>query len=372
VSSEEASERQSVEDVLGPVRALIAQLMRSSALERGDVVGALRQLTESSALALGVERASVWQFNDARSELTCLDLYRRSDDLHQSGSKLLARETPRYFKALMEERSIAAHDAQLDRRTQEFAAHYLSEHGIVSMLDAPILLEGQLVGVVCHEHVGAARRFRAWEELVAGTFADFAAMVLGAAARARQAQALIDVQQRLWEQKQLECQLRELAATDSLTGALNRRRLFEIAEVELVHAAQSKSPLSLAMLDVDHFKAVNDRFGHLVGDEALQHVARTARSALRRHDYVARYGGEELAVLLPNTELDAARKVVERIRAEVAGLRLVRRGQTVPLSLSAGVVTAAPGESLQALLERADSALYQAKTRGRNCVVASV
>lgn len=371
MSTEETSERQSVDDVLGPVRTLIAQLTRSSAFARGDVDGALRQLTESSSLALRVERASVWLFSDCLSELTCLDLYARTENTHRSGHRLSARATPGYFRALSEERCIAAHDAASDPRTREFAAHYLGEHGIRSMLDAPILLEGRLVGVVCHEHVGERRHFHAWEELVAGTFADFAAMVLGAAARARQAQDLLDVRRRLWEQKQLETELRELATTDALTGALNRRRLFEVAEAELVHAARSQRPLSLAMLDVDHFKAVNDRFGHLVGDDALQHIAHTARLALRRHDHVARYGGEELAVLLPGTCLDAARRVVERIRAEVAALQLVREGETVPLSLSAGVVTALPGESLQALLQRADCALYQAKTRGRNCVVAS-
>ena len=360
-----------MDDVLGPVRALIAQLTRSSALERGDVAGALRQLTESSSLALRVERASVWQFNDSLSELTCLDLYAQADRSHRTGHRLLASATPRYFEALRAERSIAAHDARTDPRTREFAPHYLGAHDISSMLDAPILLEGRLVGVVCHEHVGPARHFHAWEELVAGTFADFAAMLLGAAARARQAQDLLEVQRRLWEQKQVENQLRELATTDALTGALNRRRLFELAEVELAHAHRSGRPLSLAMLDVDHFKSVNDRFGPLVGDEALQLTAHTTRSALRSHDHVARYGGEELAVLLPDTTLAAARKVVERIRSEVAALQLVREGEVVPLSVSAGVVAAIPGESLQALLQRADCALYQAKTRGRNCVVAS-
>jgi diguanylate cyclase (GGDEF)-like protein len=371
VSDEEASERQSVEDVVGPVRALIAQLTRSSALERGDVAGALRQLTESSSLALRVERSSVWQFNDSLSELTCVDLYSRSDHTHRAGSRLSASAAPDYFRALTQERSIAAHDARNDPRTREFAAHYLGEHGISSMLDAPILLEGRLVGVVCHEHVGETRRFKAWEELIAGTFADFAAMVLGAAARARQAQDLLDIQQRLWEQKQVESELRELATTDALTGALNRRRMFEIAEAELANAHPVTRPLALAMLDIDHFKAVNDRFGHVVGDEALQRVAHTVRSALRRHDHVARYGGEELAVLLPGTTLDAACKVVERIRSEVAALRLHGNGELVPLSLSAGVVAALAGESLRGLIQRADGALYRAKTRGRNRVVAS-
>jgi diguanylate cyclase (GGDEF)-like protein len=196
-------------------------------------------------------------------------------------------------------------------------------------------------------------------------------MVLGTAARALQARELLDAQRSLREQRQIEHELRELAGTDALTGALNRRRLLEVAEAELAHATRFQRPLSLAMLDVDHFKTVNDRFGHLVGDDALRRIAHTARAALRRGDHVARYGGEELVVVLPGTDLEAGRKVIERIRCEVAALNLVRKGKAVPLSLSAGIVSATPGESLQALLQRADCALYQAKTRGRNCVVAS-
>jgi diguanylate cyclase (GGDEF)-like protein len=371
VNTDETSERQSVDDVLGSVRTLVAQLTRSAALERGDVHAALAQLTESAAQALAVERTSVWHFNDSLDQLSCLDMYVRSENRHTRGAQIHAAGAPAYFRAICEERSIAAHDARRDPRTSEFSAGYLSTHGITAMLDAPIVLEGRVVGVVCHEHVGSARHFRTWEELIAGTFADFAAMVLGADARAKQAQALLDVQRRLHEQKQVERQLRELAATDALTGALNRRRLFEVAEEELAQARRQGRPLALAMLDVDHFKAVNDRFGHLVGDDALQRIADTVRSVLRRRDCVARFGGEELVVLLPETELPAAERVIERIRCEVAALALRRGGETVPLTLSAGVVAYESGECVRTLLRRADEALYEAKTRGRNCVVAT-
>jgi diguanylate cyclase (GGDEF)-like protein/PAS domain S-box-containing protein len=615
--SEDAPERQSLDDIFHSVRALIARLTRSTAFESGDVEGALAQLTEASATALQVERTSVWQFNPDRSELICLDLYERTPKRHGKLPPLRSCDTPRYFRALAEERTVAAHDARADLRTREFAGGYLEQHGIGAMLDAPVLLEGRLVGVVCHEHVGGVRAWRPWEELLAGTMADFVAMILGAAERARQARALeeykrklerlvaqrtselqqseanfrhlfqaapvalvltsgddhrviaanpsaaelfgfgdenpagqyapdywVDVGERerlvrevrvegrvdrfqaqlrrrdgstfwgdlavcsleiperallfgmrdvsaqkqaehvlrqsretlltlfdaapiplvltglddaviracnqraasmfeatvedtvgrrapdfyrdpeerelfldqlkrhgrvdgfatelktrsgrvfwallnaktltvegqpmfmvgfqdLSEQKQIESDLRELATTDALTGALNRRRLFEVADEELERATRYERPLALAMLDIDHFKHVNDRFGHLVGDQALKLVVDTVRAVLRRQDYVCRYGGEELAVLLPETSLDSAHQVVERMRRAVQSISLLHEGTAVPLTLSAGVVEHRRGEGFTRLLRRADEALYEAKSAGRNRVVAS-
>ncbi len=174
------------------------------------------------------------------------------------------------------------------------------------------------------------------------------------------------------DRKRLEEQLRELATTDSLTGALSRRRLLEIAEAELERAARYKHPLSIAMLDLDHFKTVNDTFGHAVGDEALRSVAATIRQALRKQDCVGRYGGEELTVIFPETEANDACAVGERIRAAVASLGLSNQGRDVPITISAGVASWRVGESLADTLKRADEALYQAKSSGRNKVLLAV
>lgn len=616
MSEPESGAPASVDELLAPVRALVARLQRSDALGRGDVEAALAQLTETSTAALGVERASVWRFREGGASLECLDLFERTPRRHGAGQVLRAASTPRYFAALAKERSIAAHDARRDARTSEFEADYLVPHGITSMLDAPILLAGELVGVVCHEHVGPPRRWQLWEELVTWTFADFVAMVLGAAERAEQARALaayrgdlerlveertaqlrrseedfrrlfeaapvalvlsrlpdnhvlaanphaaevfgvaldevqgqhapdfwedpadrrrlvetvrargridqfearlrkqsgeafwadvavravsaggepallfgvrdVTAQKRaaealaqsrealrtifdaapipmvltglddavlrycnrraadmfettvdhvlgrrapdfyenpedrriflerlssegaidgfavrlktlrgrgfwallsaktltvdgerlfmvgfadLSEQKRIEEDLRQLATTDPLTGTLNRRRLFEVAEEELRRAARYDRPLCLAMLDLDHFKQVNDRFGHATGDEAIRLTARAIRATLRRQDQVGRYGGEELLVILPETTLEDARVVVERARAAVEALALTHDGQRVPLTVSAGVVARAPDESVDAAVHRADRALYQAKAAGRNRVV---
>ena len=129
---------------------------RSDAAERGDLDTALAHLTEVAAETMRVERASVWRYSDDRSKLVCVDLYERFTDRHMSGTVIDASDKPRYFEALSEERSIAAHDAWQDERTNEFTESYLRPLGISSMMDAPIVFQGNLVGVVCIEHV--ARR----------------------------------------------------------------------------------------------------------------------------------------------------------------------------------------------------------------------
>jgi diguanylate cyclase (GGDEF)-like protein/PAS domain S-box-containing protein len=172
-------------------------------------------------------------------------------------------------------------------------------------------------------------------------------------------------------QKQSEARLRELATTDPLTGALNRRRLFELATDEVRRSERYGRPLCFAMLDLDHFKAVNDRHGHTAGDEALRTVAAAIRAGLRSHDLLARYGGEEFAVVLPETGLETAVAAMDRIREAIAGLRFDAGGAALRITVSAGVVAWRPGESPGAVLDRADVALYEAKRSGRNRVVAA-
>jgi diguanylate cyclase (GGDEF)-like protein/PAS domain S-box-containing protein len=164
-------------------------------------------------------------------------------------------------------------------------------------------------------------------------------------------------------QRALEDRLRELATVDALTGAVNRRRFFELGDEEIARADRYGGALSLAMIDADHFKRINDTFGHAAGDEALVHIASTLRAGLRRSDTVGRYGGEELALLLPATELAGARLLVDALRAAVAS-----SPREVRVTVSAGVVERTPGESLASMLRRADAALYRAKADGRNCV----
>ena len=163
--------------------------------------------------------------------------------------------------------------------------------------------------------------------------------------------------------------MQRMAERDALTGLGNRRRLRAAGEEEYRRAGRFGHPLAALMLDLDHFKQVNDRYGHGAGDDVLREVAHRIQATVREIDVPARYGGEEFAVVLPETGLDTAHEVAERIRRAVAGAPIATRQGPVAVTLSAGVaVTDARSGDLGALLEAADGALYQAKAAGRNRV----
>jgi len=165
-------------------------------------------------------------------------------------------------------------------------------------------------------------------------------------------------------------QLRLLATRDQLTGLLNRREFDRILASELKRGERFERPLSLALIDIDHFKRVNDTYGHLVGDQVLRHVSDLVVRHARGVDFVARYGGEELAVVMVETDASRAREIVERIARAVADLPLSAGGVTVPITFSAGIACApVHGNEASALLTMADLALYRAKNAGRNRIV---
>lgn len=161
-----------------------------------------------------------------------------------------------------------------------------------------------------------------------------------------------------------------LAATDALTGVLNRHRFFELAESEWETSRRLGRPLAAMMLDIDDFKRVNDTYGHAMGDAVLVGVAERCQTALREGDILGRYGGEEFAVVLPATDLEAARSVAERLRVVIGGEPLRFSSGAIAVTVSVGVVAdREPDTGLASLLNRADEALYAAKGSGRNCVV---
>jgi two-component system cell cycle response regulator len=164
--------------------------------------------------------------------------------------------------------------------------------------------------------------------------------------------------------------LEVLALTDSLTQTLNRRALMDRLDSELDRARRYSLTLSLLMVDLDHFKAVNDSFGHLAGDEALRGVARVLQREARSVDVVARYGGEEFVVILPETGEDGAVKVAERIRARVAEQASEGLVPMPAVTVSVGVATVLSTQiqAPEELIALADEALYRAKAQGRNRV----
>ena len=162
-------------------------------------------------------------------------------------------------------------------------------------------------------------------------------------------------------------QVEQLAMHDSLTGLINRRHMQQLLEQESLRHARSGSPLSVALIDLDHFKPVNDTHGHHVGDEVLVGVAQTLQQRLRGTDVIARWGGEEFLLLLPDTPPEAARLVVERLRAALIDRAVAASVPALRVSFSAGVAAFGPHEQAHAVIERADQALYAAKAAGRNC-----
>jgi diguanylate cyclase (GGDEF)-like protein len=158
---------------------------------------------------------------------------------------------------------------------------------------------------------------------------------------------------------------RDESLKDSLSGAFNRRGIEAKLEAELKHVQRSRHRLSVALIDVDHFKSVNDIQGHAAGDSALRDVAETISSHLRGRDYLGRYGGDEFLLILPNTPCSIALAVTERLNKAVISLQLT--AGTTPITLSIGITEAVPHDDLVSVLARADKALYQAKSDGRNC-----
>lgn len=162
--------------------------------------------------------------------------------------------------------------------------------------------------------------------------------------------------------------------TDALTGLANRRAMEIFLRSAQIKAMEQGDPLSIFLVDVDHFKKFNDKYGHQLGDHVLRLVAKCVQEGIRDGDLAARYGGEELMGILPGAALESCRQIAERIRVRIAKAHVTKRatGEDVgQVTISTGVAEFKPGESFEALIERCDKALYQAKQSGRNCTLAA-
>lgn len=166
--------------------------------------------------------------------------------------------------------------------------------------------------------------------------------------------------------------LRDEISKDALTGLFNRRALNKRIDELLESYSDEATPFSVLMLDIDHFKRINDSFGHVIGDEVIRRIGLIMRSQMRDLDFPARYGGEEFTMLLPETEISRAMDIAQSIHESVAKLILVKRStkERLPsVTISVGAASVRQGDSPESLLERADQALYQAKETGRNRIV---
>ena len=174
----------------------------------------------------------------------------------------------------------------------------------------------------------------------------------------------------LMAKERSESRLQHLALHDVLTGTFNRRAILERFAVELDHARQQQASVAVAMIDIDHFKRINDLYGHLAGDEVLCHCVRQLQQRLRQGDSLGRYGGEEFLLLLPGTDRSGAMAAVQGLREAIARSPACFAGDQIELRFSVGLWCGVPGpsDSTANLLAQADAALYQAKAAGRNTV----
>ena len=168
--------------------------------------------------------------------------------------------------------------------------------------------------------------------------------------------------------KEKERELKELASTDPLTGLPNKREILNYLSKEVDIAKRKGSPLSVAVLDLDNFKQINDTYGHMVGDRVLKHLAGILRRNLRSSDMVGRFGGEEFVVVMKDTDLETAHRVMDRIRREVELANIEPVGS---ISVSIGVAELGKEEESESLIIKADERLYRAKMEGKNRVVSA-
>lgn len=179
-----------------------------------------------------------------------------------------------------------------------------------------------------------------------------------------------ELERRNEELGKLNQKLRVMAIHDQLTGLFNRHFMSDLMVRQREGFVRHGHPCSLVLFDLDHFKQINDRYGHAVGDEVLVAFSRLIEGLLRQGDLLGRYGGEEFVIVLPMTERDAALQLAERLRDALAAKPLLERPEPLTVTASFGVAQLSPGEDVDAWLVRADQALYRAKQHGRNCAMA--
>lgn len=223
---------------------------------------------------------------------------------------------------------------------------------IKSWLGVPLIAQNKLIGLLTIDSA-EENHFTGDDITIAATFANQVSVALDNARIFKEAQ--------------------EQALTDPLTGVYNRRGLFELAKADFKKANSDGSPISAIMIDLDHFKAINDAYGHPVGDQVLRELAKRCKSCIRGLDYLGRYGGEEFLVILPETNLNTARIVAERLRTMISNKPMMtEEGLELKVTASLGIAQRDKNTtSLETLITRADQAMYVAKHRGRDCVAVS-
>lgn len=222
---------------------LLLSLAKSDLIDEGDLSRSFRHITEAMSMGLGVERASIWLYNADGTSIVCADLFEASKRLHSKGVELKASAFPSYFRFLLEERTLPAHDAHTDPSTFEFSASYLTPLGITSMLDAPVRRHGKMIGVICHEHVGPRRHWSLEEETFAGAVADIFARAFESHERAEAQRSL----KALNENLELKVKERTLELDQQRARTLNTAKMAALGEMASGIAHEINNPLAVIL-----------------------------------------------------------------------------------------------------------------------------
>jgi len=308
----------------------------------------LQRVLEAATEAIpAADRGSVLLLDAERGELVIEALYGYTDP--RIYEMRFPREAGYAAKALREERPILIPDARADDEVR-YDGEIAEVRAVRSAIAAPMFLHDHPVGVITLDCTRETRAFTAEDLALLKAFADQAALAIHNA--------------RLYERE------KHLAITDDLTGIYNRRYALQLAEREIERARRYRRSLAMILADIDHFKRVNDTYGHLVGDEVLHELAQRCQRQLRDFDILGRYGGEEFLIVLPEANAEAALGVAERLRRAIAETPFNGGDRSIQVTLSLGVVAFTQDHpDLNEWLKQVDAALYQAKERGRNQAV---
>jgi len=326
-------------------------LLKWSKKTHESIIDALQSATEISANTLNVNRVSIWLFNETHTAILCQDLYVHEIG-HNNIGELEQKTFPNYFRAMLTGKVMDITDARKDERSNEFTSGYLIPNNIYSMLDVPIMYEGDIVGVVCHEQTQHLREWQYYE-------LEFALAI------ANKVSLSLEIEKR----KNIEHELEHRATHDGLTGLLNRVEMEKVFSREIDRAKRYKHEFTIFMVDIDYFKSINDTYGHSFGDTVLKLFAKNITEVMRKTDICSRFGGEEFTVILPETESSTALQHAERLRKSIEEFVFQENDVTLSLTCSIGIASyPTNGDNFQDLLIKSDTALYKAKETGRNKV----
>lgn len=325
-------------------------LFEWSKLDFENIQSSIQKATEMSAQLLGIARVSLWRMTPDGMMIVCDDLYDVQSGEHTSGTVLHEYHFPRYFAALQRGEMIVADDAQQDPATSEFKDVYLKPLGILSMLDVPIIREGKVIGVVCHEQVGLYKEWQPDEQ-------DFAMAMTSTMSLA------LEMERRQSLEEQLDYRVNH----DMLTDLPNRRLFLDRLDQSIKHAERYKRFVAVLFMDLDHFKEINDSLGHLMGDQVLIHVANVLKSQLRSVDTISRLGGDEFCLMVDYVDdVQIVSNIAEKL-IQMLQLAVCIDKHELYVTCSIGIsVYPSDGTTAEMLLRNADAAMYKAKEEGRN------